>query len=360
MAIDTETLSDREKAVLRLLARGFDAKSAARELDLSVHTVNERLRSTRRKLQVTNSREAARLLLEQEDNKKLVHKEFEVGFGAEANDSPMPERSGARTQRTYAPIVGGNVAMSLIIFTALLTLSARDTAGSGPAPKWSVVASPTAAPSKPHNDIRLAGDRMLWDGAEASEAQIRDYLTVIKQLTPQPPTVLSYEAGVPLERIQSVRMMMDRLLNCEPATCFEVTPRAAPLHTNGGAGLAAEQTMESQRLEREVAAMASDVSEALHLQSADNAQLARFLATQVYYRRLSDAVIFEVLQDNSVKLLVTANFDTGALPEIIRVLPAASTPERKAISVSSKGRQGALIRVNGRNGTFLYAGSKSE
>lgn len=60
------TLTEKEKDTLRLIVRGHDAKSAAIELDLSVHTINERLRSARRKLDVTSSREAARLLLESE------------------------------------------------------------------------------------------------------------------------------------------------------------------------------------------------------------------------------------------------------------------------------------------------------
>ena len=38
----------------------------AQELALSVHTINERLRSARRKLEVTSSKEAARLLLQEE------------------------------------------------------------------------------------------------------------------------------------------------------------------------------------------------------------------------------------------------------------------------------------------------------
>jgi hypothetical protein len=48
------------------MVRGHDAKSIARSLDLSVHTINERLRDARRKLAVSSSREAARLLLEAE------------------------------------------------------------------------------------------------------------------------------------------------------------------------------------------------------------------------------------------------------------------------------------------------------
>ncbi len=61
-----EALTEKEKATLRLIVRGHDAKSVARELGLSVHTINERLRDTRRKLAVASSREAARLLFEAE------------------------------------------------------------------------------------------------------------------------------------------------------------------------------------------------------------------------------------------------------------------------------------------------------
>jgi DNA-binding CsgD family transcriptional regulator len=63
---DVQSLSDRERETLRLLGRGHDAKSIASTLDLSVHTVNERLREVRRKLGVSSSREAARLLLANE------------------------------------------------------------------------------------------------------------------------------------------------------------------------------------------------------------------------------------------------------------------------------------------------------
>ena len=61
-----KALSDKEKETLRLILHGHDAKSMAQELALSVHTINERLRSARRKLEVTSSKEAARLLLQEE------------------------------------------------------------------------------------------------------------------------------------------------------------------------------------------------------------------------------------------------------------------------------------------------------
>ena len=47
---------------MRLLVSRHDAKSMAHELGLSVHTVNERLHDAQRKMAVSNSREAARLL----------------------------------------------------------------------------------------------------------------------------------------------------------------------------------------------------------------------------------------------------------------------------------------------------------
>jgi hypothetical protein len=48
--------------VLRLLVRGHDIKSIARELSISTTAANERLRSARQKLGVSSSREAARVL----------------------------------------------------------------------------------------------------------------------------------------------------------------------------------------------------------------------------------------------------------------------------------------------------------
>lgn len=61
-----DDLTNREKDILRLLARGHDAKSAATVLKVSVYSINERLREARRKLGTTSSREAARVLFEAE------------------------------------------------------------------------------------------------------------------------------------------------------------------------------------------------------------------------------------------------------------------------------------------------------
>lgn len=66
MLQDVQALTEKEKHTLRLLLAGHDAKSMARHLGLSVHTVNERLRDARRKLSVSSSKEAARRLREAE------------------------------------------------------------------------------------------------------------------------------------------------------------------------------------------------------------------------------------------------------------------------------------------------------
>jgi DNA-binding CsgD family transcriptional regulator len=73
-------LNVREKDVLRLLASGHDAKSAAQVLGVSVNAVNERLREARRKLGTTSSREAARLLheAEVENSQENRDKNFKV------------------------------------------------------------------------------------------------------------------------------------------------------------------------------------------------------------------------------------------------------------------------------------------
>lgn len=57
-----QALTEHEKETLRLLLRGYDIKSIAAGLGLSVHTVNERLRDARRKLGTSSSRQAPRIL----------------------------------------------------------------------------------------------------------------------------------------------------------------------------------------------------------------------------------------------------------------------------------------------------------
>ncbi len=73
-------LQEREKQILRLIAKGYDTKAVARELSVTGNVVNERLREVRKKLSVTSSREAARHLAsaEEQPHKKFGDKQFGI------------------------------------------------------------------------------------------------------------------------------------------------------------------------------------------------------------------------------------------------------------------------------------------
>lgn len=125
MTADIDALTAREKDALRLLLRGHDAKSSARELGLSVHTVNERLRDARRKLGVTSSREAARLLLAEEHDAPQLLGDKPLGDAAEVADGAPPSASATRRWAAprFALIAIGVFAMSLILAALLLPAS---------------------------------------------------------------------------------------------------------------------------------------------------------------------------------------------------------------------------------------------
>ncbi len=129
-----QVLTEKEKQTLRLMGRGHDAKSMARDLGLSVHTVNERLRAARRKLSVSSSRAAARLLLESEGAtpESLGYKELgEAGAADAAADKAAT--IGGRTRR--APwILAGVLVMSAMLGIALLAMQPQSPAASNQPP----------------------------------------------------------------------------------------------------------------------------------------------------------------------------------------------------------------------------------
>ncbi|MBH5321271.1 helix-turn-helix domain-containing protein [Aurantiacibacter sediminis] len=123
MASGFASLTEKERETLRLLLRGHDAKSMAGELQLSVHTVNERLRHARRKLDVTSSKEAARLLYEQEARDPKFLGDKNLGDAWEGRDADDGEQSkDTETPRTGRGvwIIGVLAMIAAAIFLAVL------------------------------------------------------------------------------------------------------------------------------------------------------------------------------------------------------------------------------------------------
>jgi DNA-binding CsgD family transcriptional regulator len=126
-----DALTEKEKQTLRLIVRGHDAKSIARSLDLSIHTINERLRDARRKLAVPSSREAARLLFDAEGEPPNPSGDTKIGEGiAEPN---VEQNGGAWRISRLRRITIGGIAMSLLLgliaLTALPQLEAMSKGG---------------------------------------------------------------------------------------------------------------------------------------------------------------------------------------------------------------------------------------
>lgn len=114
-------LTEKEKQTLRLIVRGHDAKSTARSLGLSVHTINERLRDARRKMSVSSSREAARLLLEIE-GESGPHFLGDSEIGEAPVVIPSDQVTGRSSRRPWIMI--GVILMTLAFgFLALLAVS---------------------------------------------------------------------------------------------------------------------------------------------------------------------------------------------------------------------------------------------
>lgn len=117
-----DQLSEKEKETLRLLLGGHDAKSSARELGLSVHTINERLRDARRKLGVSSSREAARRLRDAEGPAPQSFGDEHLGDAqADASAEQGTSGHGRAARGRFVLILAGGVIMSLVF--ALYALS---------------------------------------------------------------------------------------------------------------------------------------------------------------------------------------------------------------------------------------------
>ena len=179
MAKGIDELTDRERDVLRLLLAGHTAKSAARDLDLSVHTVNDYLRDARKKLGVTSSREAARILGEQVEAPPQNIAPEQIGIalpGAHAHNASIDNMQTGGSRRVVW-IIGGTVMIALAIALALAATSSGT--ASHPTPEAPAVAQ---AQDKAASDAALAWvahvDKGDWNASwEAAGTAFRGAVT---------------------------------------------------------------------------------------------------------------------------------------------------------------------------------------
>ena len=207
-----DALTEKEKETLRLMVRGHDAKSMANTLSLSVHTVNERLRAARRKLDVTSSREAARLLFESEsgtDDNSVDESLGDAPEGQSSHKPPIVKRAPKR------PLLIGAIIMSLIAAALLLsTPLAVDQSGSA-----------DTAITVRDAELELAARRWLelgdageWQaGFDAAGQTFREANTVAGW------TEASRQVRVPLGEVVSRNLATIRFMNAPPKGFQEVT-----------------------------------------------------------------------------------------------------------------------------------------
>lgn len=177
-------LTEKEKQTLRLIARGHDAKSTARSLGLSVHTINERLRDARRKMEVSSSREAARRLLEAESMgsaSATPELSGDMQFGEDARRARMDQDwapfGGVRRAHRRSLIISGVLFMMLALGLSALIFSAQ--VASPP------IATPDAARATPSSEVANTARQWLtlldqgrWDESyQQTSARFREMNT---------------------------------------------------------------------------------------------------------------------------------------------------------------------------------------
>lgn len=203
---ELESLSERERETLRLLGRGHDAKSIATALGLSVHTVNERLRDVRRKLGVSSSREAARLLLAHEAAPERPDNRGDKEIGVALDPSDGAYSSGAHSGaagggRPLAYALTG-VAMLVLLVSILLPAGGADS----PVPRD--VARPARSMVNPASLFRRA-DYPAEALARRAQGSTRYRLLINKSGRAEACEILDSSGSAALDRA-TCRIMIDR------------------------------------------------------------------------------------------------------------------------------------------------------
>ena len=208
-------LTEKEKQTLRLIVRGHDAKSSARDLGLSVHTINERLRDARRKLAVSSSREAARMLLAAEGGGVPPAPDSvgdtpigEAANAARGEKETAPELGVGRAHRQPRFLIGGLLMTFTLGLLALIALPQDAPAPPGP----SVAAeTPDAAVVDKARHWLMLLDRAQW--GESYRATTPSFQ---KLNTLQVWTKASEQARVPLGEMLSRNLVSQQEVPTPP------------------------------------------------------------------------------------------------------------------------------------------------
>ncbi|QGP79106.1 LuxR family transcriptional regulator [Sphingobium sp. CAP-1] len=118
-------LSEGEKQCLRLVSQGFNSKEIARQLHISEHTVDQRVRTSLRKFGVPSRKEAARLFITAEQFKPhigtyqpLIHQSEPLASDPDpASSLAQPDRPDEQKERksllrrilAFGPPLGGSI-----------------------------------------------------------------------------------------------------------------------------------------------------------------------------------------------------------------------------------------------------------
>jgi DNA-binding CsgD family transcriptional regulator len=101
------TLSEGQKACLRLVAQGMSSKEIAKALDLTPQTVDTYVKASMARLGASNRREAARMLVAEEGSQKLGSPSAALADAAPRHDQAAATGSTGRLSWVRPPPVGG-------------------------------------------------------------------------------------------------------------------------------------------------------------------------------------------------------------------------------------------------------------
>lgn len=164
-----QALTEKEKETLRLLVDGHDAKSMARHLGLSVHTINERLRDARRKMSASSSREAARQLREIEGRPPQLLGDKALGEAvARAGMEEMMAPVGTRRISRRAGWIAGGLFMSFSL--ALLAFASMSGSADTPAAAPSTIPAESAAATAARGWLALV-EKGEWNASWEATGQ---------------------------------------------------------------------------------------------------------------------------------------------------------------------------------------------